>query len=448
MKIVDVTNKALVVGSKKELEKIKEALFFKVNMSGLGFDVNKTIVGYEEAEGGLLIPRAMFEAYKKVKEANWEKVEIPFYGELRDYQKEYVNVFMKQGGNGIICAETGLGKTVMALYLAHKIGLKTLVIVPTDALFKQWIQRIKKFCGFYPTTIRGSYCDISTPIVVGMLKTLAMGKRINREALIDKFGFTIYDEVHRVPTDKFNVVAGWFWDKYRLGLSATPKRKDYMHTLIEYHIGKVIKLNTSISGKLIPIVYAIYYNDYECSGDKCYKRGDFILPLYYKKISQVKERNLLIASYAKYGYDKGRYVMILADRLKLLQAVKTYLIKLGIRKDDIGYLTGNKKVLGRRIILATYGSGGEGVDIPELDYIIFATPRADIRQALGRALRPKNRRPVIIDIVDCSCQVMLKFFRKRNNTYKGMGAEVKDLLVNKAGVYKIISKLGGEKWKI
>ena len=42
----------------------------------------------------------------------------------------------------------------------------------------------------------------------------------------------------------------------------------------------------------------------------------------------------------------------------------------------------------------------EGLDIKTLTTLVFATPKTDIEQAVGRILRVKHTRPLVIDIID------------------------------------------------
>jgi superfamily II DNA or RNA helicase len=54
------------------------------------------------------------------------------------------------------------------------------------------------------------------------------------------------------------------------------------------------------------------------------------------------------------------------------------------------------------VILTTYAYAAEGVDIPELDTVVLATPRSQIEQTVGRILRPcaSKQSPLVIDIKD------------------------------------------------
>jgi ERCC4-related helicase len=58
----------------------------------------------------------------------------------------------------------------------------------------------------------------------------------------------------------------------------------------------------------------------------------------------------------------------------------------------------------KQIILATYQMSSEGLNIPTLNTVIFASPISDIQQSIGRILREKKEErkyiPLCIDIWD------------------------------------------------
>ena len=64
---------------------------------------------------------------------NYQKINVPFNGSLRDYQINISNIFMKNinplGGGGLLEIPCGRGKTVIALHILSRIKTKTLVVV-------------------------------------------------------------------------------------------------------------------------------------------------------------------------------------------------------------------------------------------------------------------------------------------------------------------------------
>jgi superfamily II DNA or RNA helicase len=70
-----------------------------------------------------------------------------------------------------------------------------------------------------------------------------------------------------------------------------------------------------------------------------------------------------------------------------------------------------------QVIIATYAMAAEALDIKSLTTLIMATPKTDITQAVGRILRIKHERPLIIDIID-SHDIFKRQWAKRKKFYK------------------------------
>jgi len=78
----------------------------------------------------------------------------------------------------------------------------------------------------------------------------------------------------------------------------------------------------------------------------------------------------------------------------------------GIADGSVGYYVGGMKEAdlkaseSRKVIIATYAMASEGLDIKTLTTLIMASPKTDVCQSVGRILRVKHGRPLVIDIVD------------------------------------------------
>jgi superfamily II DNA or RNA helicase len=70
----------------------------------------------------------------------------------------------------------------------------------------------------------------------------------------------------------------------------------------------------------------------------------------------------------------------------------------------------------------------EGLDIPSLNTLLFASPISDIEQSIGRILRskPEDRiiTPLVIDIVD-DFSIFTTRFNKRLTFYKKKNYQIK-----------------------
>ena len=89
---------------------------------------------------------------------------------------------------------------------------------------------------------------------------------------------------------------------------------------------------------------------------------------------------------------------------------------------SVGYYIGGmkekdlKETEGKKVVIATYAMAEEALDIKTLSALIMATPRTDVTQAVGRILRVKHERPLVVDIVD-SHEIFQRQWKKRRTFY-------------------------------
>ena len=138
----------------------------------------------------------------------------------------------------------------------------------------------------------------------------------------------------------------------------------------------------------------------------------------------------------------GRKTLVLSERRRQVEALKKKLDEIGISN---GLCIGGIKqkelddIVKRNVLLATYSYVQEAFDVPELNTLIFATPKSDIIQASGRILRqtPENRKyiPVIVDIVDSTVgmikksNIRKKYYNKSDFTIKDV-KNTKDIIIH------------------
>ena len=75
--------------------------------------------------------------------------------------------------------------------------------------------------------------------------------------------------------------------------------------------------------------------------------------------------------------------------------------------------------------MGTFSQAQEGLDIPVLDTIILASPKSDVKQAVGRILREtegKTNYALILDIRD-KWGLLSNMYYKRRALYKKSGFE-------------------------
>jgi superfamily II DNA or RNA helicase len=374
---------------------------------------------YRESKNKFYLPRYFgFDNYGDPDENKLpvgDNISLNFNGNLRDYQETivntYLNVVLKNdfGGGGLLDIMTGMGKTTIALNIVSRLKKKTLVIVHKTFLLNQWVERINQYLpGARIGRIQGPVIDIDNKdIVIGMLQSLSMKEY--PEETFKSFGLTIVDEVHHISSEVFSRSLLTVVTKYTLGLSATMQRKDGLTKVFKMYLGDIIyRLNDR--GDHNVMVKAIEYNapdtDYEYANVETDYRGNPLFSTMISKVCSYNRRSDYIINIIKKEFEikNDQQMILLAHNRNLLTYLYDGLKFQGI--DSVGYYVGGMKDKDlkasekMKVILATYQMAAEGLDIPTLSTLILATPKTDIVQSVGRILRVKHERPLIIDIID------------------------------------------------
>jgi superfamily II DNA or RNA helicase len=376
-------------------------------------------------------------------EKNWGKpkkrfkqedntINLTFQGGLRPYQENIIEKTMEHFDDvtrgGILALSTGVGKTCLALYLIPKLGLKTLIVVHKQILLDQWVDRIHQFLpGAKIGIIQGPKAEIDNmDIVIGMVQT--MTQREYGRDYFKSIGFLILDEVHNMCSRTFNEVFFKIQTKYRIGLSATPKRKDGFDKVLAHHLGPIIfEMHLTIVEPFISVYHLEPNDQVEMSLTRFGKTN---LPALVTDLSANDIRNAIITKILLQKITEGRKILVLSDRVLQCERLHEFFMKNCKSGHWSDVFTGKRKreqlekAMGADIIFATYGIFKEGVDCPLLDTLLFATPKTDIVQACGRILRQKNiQAPEVIDIVDTIGPLKNQWY-KRCRWYKGKNYKI------------------------
>lgn len=304
-----------------------------------------------------------------------EPININFKGELRDKQHLLVNkvldIYDKNGYiNGIAKSYPGSGKTVMTVYLAAKLKIKTLIIVDKQELMKQWI---KSFLDFSDLTIddigiiQQKHFGVERPVIIAMAQTLQSHlKKGIKEAFVSldkhKIGLVVYDEVHATSSAPvFSKISLLFRTRNFLGLSATPFHTGLSEVLMKNTIGEIVYETKNYDLK--PEYHLLYYKS-NLDQKKIYllsKLTDFI------------QRKSL---YNKFIVDSPNYINLILDQTKKMRALGHRIIIICFTKAQIKKLSEvfdangleHKRFFGdeheidytENILIASYSFAGKG----------------------------------------------------------------------------------------
>lgn len=326
---------------------------------------------------------------------------------------------------GILKAPPGTGKTVMGLYVAAKMGCRTLVLVYSDFLLDQWEERIQQFLGVEPGIIQRDCWEIDKPICIAMIQTLM--SRGAPDSFRNAFGLVLVDEGHRYGAARWHEVIKLLNASFRLGLTATPYRKDGLERVFLWHIGEILyELDPEL---LKPRVYQV--------------ATGAVLPAWIRKkrqkmrskmitmLAENDARTDVIEAEVRQAIEDGRKTIVFSERKSLLFELSERLGN-GVDGKSGLYIGGmdsesRNKSAEKPVVLATYQFCREALDIPELDAVFLATPISDIEQAVGRILRPlpDKKQPVVVDFVDETIPYLKGVARHRVRQYRNLDYDVR-----------------------
>lgn len=329
-------------------------------------------------------------------------------------QGEYFG-FTIDGNHRFLLADfTVTHNTALSLYLACQVQRKTLVVCHKEFLMNQWRERI---AAFVPEAkvglIQQSKMDTEDKdIVLASLQSLAM--REYPAAMFAQFGMAIFDECHHLGAEVFSRALFKIPCPVTLGLSATPERKDGLRKVFEWFIGPPVFVVAKRAETELRVIMHRFTDP-----DPNYRRE---ILMFNRKPNMAGMINNVCASPARnevivealrtiFSAEPGRQVIILSDRRGHLDALRKLLLSHEIfKEDEIGFYVGGMKQTDldksatRRVILATGAMANEGLDIPTLNTLVFASPVTSIEQPVGRIQRqkPHERKylPLVVDVWD------------------------------------------------
>jgi len=310
---------------------------------------------------------------------------------LRDYQKEAVDIFMKEE-SGIINIATGGGKTFIASEIIRQANAQTLWIIDR----KELLDQTKKVLETLLCCEIGEVCDgvlNLCPITIATIQSLS--SKISDPAIqkyLQTVNMVVVDEYHKAAAESYQKIFCKIPNaKYRLGLTATATRDDGKEKILFSILGGVIyKVDSKQlidEGYLIKPKIRFHELDLDYVGEHMTYPEE-----YTEKIVDNATRNntikLISVAHAQHKQliltktvEHGKHLAELLDAKHIHGSLGKK-----VRQKIMSEFRENPD--GRLVI--TNSIGAEGLDIPDLDVIINAgANKGDVKsiQILGRLLR-------------------------------------------------------------
>lgn len=378
--------------------------------------------------------------------ADFKAMEYESHIDLYPYQQTAVEKAIK-AKNGVLVMPCGSGKTVCGLEIISRIGGRALWLTHTQDLLSQSMERANAVLDVVNGrngTITAGKVEIGTHITFATVQTMA--KKIDTALFRDCWDVIIVDECAHcagAPTrvTQFYKVISRLAARYKIGLTATPKRADGLEQSMFYLLGDTIHevSREEVAHTTCPIKVQTIETGWIPEYD-CILMGDGTID--YNKVIDV-----MIHDEDRYNVVFGNILglqgatMVLANRVEYLQNLCTTAENHGKRCVCISGQGQSKKAKAERkaalqalntgeldCIFASYMLASEGLDVPNLRNIVFATPEKNpttVTQSVGRVGRKAEGKEygTVIDFVD-DFGMYKNFYKERLKVYKKLNCDI------------------------
>jgi superfamily II DNA or RNA helicase len=366
-------------------------------------------------------------------------LDLSFCGQLLCEQSRAAEALLAHD-IGILVAPPGTGKTVLAAHLIAKRAVNTLILVHRKPLVDQWVARLSSFLSVDPRAIGvvgGGKRRPTGGIDVAMIQSLV--RKGSVQDLVADYGHVIVDECHHVSAASFERVLSEVKARFVLGLTATPRRRDGHHPIVEMQLGPtryVVDSRKETARRAMAQRLLVR----ETAFSSEWSRAQGIQAL-YARLASDDARNGLILDDVIASLEEGRSPLLLTERRdhleyfasKLVQASRNLVVLHGgmkqrERKDALARLA-EIPATEERTVIATGRYVGEGFDDPRLDTLFLAMPiawKGTLVQYAGRLHRRHTGKTEIRvhDYVDGAVPVLAKMYAKRLRGYRALGFEL------------------------
>ncbi|CAM3975120.1 DEAD/DEAH box helicase [Mesobacillus zeae] len=374
-------------------------------------------------------------ALSNKKEQNQNALSVHFDIQPFHYQKEILEklqvereVFGRK--KNLLVAATGVGKTVISAFdykrfkKDNKNSAKLLFVAHREEILKQSLDTFRvilKDPNFGDLLVGTNQPESLDHLFVSIQSYNS--RELYKFTTADYYDFIIVDEFHHAAADSYQKLLSHYDPKILLGLTATPERMDGKDvlTFFEDTISAEMRLTEAINRKLLsPFQYFCVSDTVDLSKLKWGRKGYEVRELANVYTANTRRSTQIINSLYKYVTDieevKGLGFCVSIDHAKYMAdyfneasipSVALYgNVDTKVRREAQG-----KLVNGELKFIFVVDLYNEGIDIPEVNTILFLRPTESLTvflQQLGRGLRLAE---------DKDCLTVLDFVGQAHKNY-------------------------------
>lgn len=267
----------------------------------------------------------------------------------------------------------------------------------------------------------------------------------------DYFDFIVIDEFHRAAADSYQTLLEYFCPKVLLGLTATPERmdgKDILKYFDGSHIAAEIRLPEAIDRQLLCPFH--YYGLEDCTDLSTlrwtaggYDKTDLENVYVLSEKAARKRAELIVKSIPRYVENpKSVRCIGFCVSIKHAEFMASFFNEYGIPSIALSSKSSDEERKSAKLLLESGKINyifvvdlyNEGVDIPNIDMVMFLRPTESLTvflQQLGRGLRIADGKEflTVLDFIGQSNKKYRfeeKFKALLENTKRGLLKEIKD----------------------
>ncbi len=381
----DLFNNHAYVLTEKDIKEYRETLIVQKEKSGKN-NINKYYMKHIRSENRSAIKKAtcLYRPNQPQDEALFELKKT------------------REDGNdkALVVAATGVGKTFLAAFDSLEYNTVLFVAHREEILNQAYntfakVRGDKKLGRYF-----ASFRDVDCEVLFASVQTLSMEKHLTKFNK-NSFEYIVIDEFHHVAAPTYRTIIDYFVSTFFLGLTATPYRLDKKDILqlCDYNVAYEANLFSAINRDwLVPFYYYGIYDDTVEYDNIRFINGKYI-DKELSKVLRIEKRAELI--YKHYMKHKRKGTIGFCVDIDHAEEMATYFKGKGSNAVTMHSDFSRENIEGRATAIEKMKTGeieiifavdmlNEGVDIPEIDLLLFLRPTESptvFFQQLGRGLR-------------------------------------------------------------
>jgi len=314
----------------------------------------------------------------------------------------YLELSRQEGfGRGMVVMATGVGKTYLAAFDSQRFR-RVLFVAHREEILRQAYETFQMVVPAKPMGVfNAAEKNTTADIIFASVHTLGQARYLQPAYFEpDHFDYIVIDEFHHVAAQSYRRIVDYFKPRFLLGLTATPFRMDNqdIYEFCEDNVVYEINLHEAINKDyLVPFHYYGVYDDTTDYSKIDMVNGRYVSEQLEQALSAAARAELVLKRYREY---KSQRALAFCSGIKhanfMTEMFRKNKVKaVAVHSGDGPYVMKREAAVkglrsGDIEVIFSVDQFNEGVDIPEIDLVMFLRPTESYTvflQQLGRGLR-------------------------------------------------------------